>query len=192
MWSKSNSSRSPAALDTKKVEPIPSPPSHLLNDLSIQLTLSELQGYVNTNTPFDIDKLELFLRSHPNQLFVRSIMRSLREGFWPFDKGEWDEFSKDMANYSMDELDLSAIRDFKNKECGAQRWSSPLPFQHLLSGMKTSPMSMVWQKQKPRIITDHVGSDPNNGISRENSKVKYNDMHPFGQAMHQAVEQAGC
>ena len=120
VWSKSNSSCFPAALDTEKAEPFPSPPSHLLNDLSIQSTLSELQGYVNTNTPFDINKLELFLRSHPNQLFGRSIMRSLREGFWPFDEGEWDEFSEDMENYSTDELDLSAIRDFKNKECGAQ------------------------------------------------------------------------
>ena len=64
---------------------------------------------MNTDTPFDIDKLELFLGSHPNQLFVRSIMRSLWEGFWPFDEGEWDEFFEDMANYSTDELDLSAI-----------------------------------------------------------------------------------
>ena len=46
-------------------------------------------------------------------------------------------------------------------------------------------MFMVWQKQKPRIITDHAGSGLNDGISRENSKVKYDDMHPFGQAMHQ-------
>ena len=94
MWSKSNSSRSPAALDTEKAEPFPSPPSHLLNNLSIQSTLSELQGYVNTDTPFDIDNLELFLGSHPNQLFVRSIMRSLREGFWPFDEENGMNFPK--------------------------------------------------------------------------------------------------
>ena len=47
-------------------------------------------------------------------------------------------------------------------------------------------MFVVWQKEKPRIITDHAGSGLNDGISRENSKVKYSDMHPFGQAMCQA------
>ena len=47
-------------------------------------------------------------------------------------------------------------------------------------------MFVVWQKLKPRIITDHAGSGLNDGISKEDSKVRYDDMHPFGQAMRQA------
>ena len=47
-------------------------------------------------------------------------------------------------------------------------------------------MFVVWQKQKPQIITNHVGSSLNDGIFRENSKVKYDNMHPLGQAMPQA------
>lgn len=52
--------------------------------------------------------------------------------------------------------------------------------------MKSSPMFVVWQKQKPRVITDHAGSGLNDGISRENCRVKYDDMHPFGQALREA------
>lgn len=141
---------------------------------------------MNIDTPFDIDKLELLLGSHPNQPFVQSIMRSLREGFWPFDEGDWDEYSEDMVNYSSEETDLSAIRAFRDKECEAQHWSSELPFSQLLPGMKSSPMFVVWQKQKPCVITDHVGSGLNDGIPKVDCRVKYDDMHPFRQALRHA------
>ena len=85
VWSDSEDSCSPAMLNTEIADPFPSPPVHLLNDSMLLTTLAKLQGFVNTDTPFDIDKLELFLGSHPNQPFVKSIIRSLREGFWPFD-----------------------------------------------------------------------------------------------------------
>jgi hypothetical protein len=186
LWTDAAICRSPAALDTETAVPFISPPSHLLEDPSILSSLSELQGYINTETPFDVDKLELILSSHPNQPFVRSVIRSLREGFWPFDDGVWDDDFDDMDNYSSEELDLMAIRSFRDKECEARHWSPQLPFDHLLPGMKTSPMFVVWQKHKPRIITDHAGSGLNNGISKDDSRVKYDDMHPFGQAMRQA------
>ena len=186
LWTDTAGCRSPAALDTETAKPFVSPPSHLLEDPAIRSSLSELRGFINTDTPFDVDKLELFLSGHPNQPFVRSIIRSLREGFWPFDDGDWDEDLENMGNYSSEELDLSPIRSFRDKECEARHWSPQLPFDHLLPGMKTSPMFVVWQKQKPRIITDHAGSGLNNGISKDDSRVKYDDMHPFGQAMRQA------
>jgi hypothetical protein len=141
---------------------------------------------VNTDTPFNIDTLELFLESHPNQLFVRSVMRSLREGFWPFDEGDWDDYSDNMDNYSTDEPDLTAIQNFCDKECEARHWSSEVPFQHLLPGIKSSPMFVIWQKQKPQVITNHASSGLNNGIPKDQSKVKYDNMHSFGQALRYA------
>ena len=64
---------------------------------------------MNTDTPFDVDKLKLVLGGHPNQHFVKSIIKSLCEGFWPFDNGAWDKDLEDMANYSSEDLDLAAI-----------------------------------------------------------------------------------
>ncbi|KIK69841.1 hypothetical protein GYMLUDRAFT_109759, partial [Collybiopsis luxurians FD-317 M1] len=64
--------------------PLPSPPDTLLNDPHIQSTLQSMSQYIKVETPFNVDRLELLLSSHPNQPFVHSVMRSLHEGFWPF------------------------------------------------------------------------------------------------------------
>ncbi|KAJ7148799.1 hypothetical protein C8R43DRAFT_888706, partial [Mycena crocata] len=42
------------------------------------------------------------------------------------------------------------------------------------------------KKEKPRIITDHKSSGINDGISKEDGHVSYDDMHDFGQALHDA------
>ncbi|KAF8799123.1 hypothetical protein BYT27DRAFT_7318460, partial [Phlegmacium glaucopus] len=170
----------PAAMNTELADPFKAPPEHLLNNPDIQSTLSKLNDYVKVKTPFNVDKLELFLTDHPNPSFVKSVMRSLREGFWPFNEGDWEDTSEDLSNYSSQDIDLDAIRAFRDKECEAHHWSPPLPFQQILPGMKLSPMFVIWQKQKPRVITDHSGSGLNYGIPKEESRVHYNDMHPFG------------
>jgi hypothetical protein len=47
-------------------------------------------------------------------------------------------------------------------------------------------MFVAWQHGKPRIIADHSASELNVGISREDAKVRYDDMHDFGQSLHNA------
>jgi hypothetical protein len=155
VWTGSDNTFSPAMLNTESAQPLHSPPESLLLDHDIHSTLSQLHDYVKVETPFDVDKLELFLTGHPNPLFVNSVMRSLREGFWPFDEGIWEDAQEDMSNYSSDDIDLDAIRAFRDKECSARHWSDELPFQTLLPGMKTSPMFVVWQKGKPRVISSY-------------------------------------
>ena len=51
-----------------------------------------------------------------------------------------------------------------------------------------SPMFVAWQKNKPRVITDHSASGLNDGIPRSEARVKYDDMHPFGQALYEWLE----
>ncbi len=150
--------------------------------------LKALEGYIDVSTPFDVDRLELLLSSHPNQPFVSSVMRSLREGFWPFDKGEWeDECSEIIPNYASEEIDLIAIREYRDREVKAKRWSDALPANFTpLPGMKVSPLFVVWQKGKPRVIVDHSGSGVNDGIDRTDGKVQYDDMRSFGQRLHLA------
>ena len=67
VWIDTDIACSPAMLNTEIAEPFKSPPPiHLLNDPSLQSTLSILRDYISTETPFNVDKLELFLSSHPN------------------------------------------------------------------------------------------------------------------------------
>ena len=140
-------------------------------------------------TPFNVERLETLLFDHPNQPFVKSVIRGLLEGFWPFDEGDWKIEEKEiLRNFADDDLDIEAICTFCDKELAAGRWSSPLPLSDLLPGMKMSPMFVAWQKNKPRAITDHSASGLNDGIPRSEAQVKYDDMHPFSQALYEWLE----
>lgn len=108
---------SPAALYTETVPPLASPPPHLLNDPIIQRSLHSLGDAVKVKTPFNVDRFESLLVDHPNQPFVRSVMKGLWEGFWPFDEGNWKlELEEVIGNYSTGEPDLEAIHAFHDKE----------------------------------------------------------------------------
>ena len=114
-------------------------------------------------------------------------MDSLRHGFWPFDEGNWkDECDEVLQNYSSKEVDLQAIRAFCDDEIQAGRWSDPLPGHTLLPGMKVSPIFVVWQRGKARVVNDHTASGLNDAIPRSEAKVRYDDMRTFGQVIYNA------
>ena len=153
-----------------------------------------MRNHIKVETPFNVDKLESMLADHPNQPFVQSVMTGLREGFWPLDDGEWKaELEEVIDNYSTDEDDLNVISAFCDKERSVGRWSDELSDSELLPGMKISPMFVIWQNGKPRVVTDHSGSGINDGIPKSEAKVRYDDMHPFGQALRDAYkDNPGC
>ena len=108
---------SPAARSTETAEPLSSPPSHLLDDPNILCTMKALGGFIKVDTPFDVDRFDAILHDHPNRPFVESVVRGLREGFWPFEKGDWEGDDTDIfQNFAKDELDVSAIQAFHDKE----------------------------------------------------------------------------
>lgn len=178
---------SPSALYTETAAPLPRPPEHLINDPEIQASLAKNSEHIKVETPFDVNKLESLLSDHPNPTFVESVLTGLREGFWPCDDGEWKiEVNEIIDNYPLSDEDAEALRKHRDKERAAERWSGEV--DEMSPGMKISPMFVAWQKGKPRIITDHKGSGLNDGIAREDAKVRYDDMHDFGQAMHNAKD----
>jgi hypothetical protein len=184
-WGNSSSNISPSALYTETAPPLPRPPDHLLRDPLIQSSLQSLNEHIKVETPFDVDRLESLLVDHPNPVFVQSVLCGLREGFWPLDDGEWKiELKEVVDNYPSGDLDKEAIRQFRDKEQAAGRWSQEV--SELLPGMKISPMFVIWRNEKPRVVTDHSGSGINAGIDRTDAKVRYDDMHDFGQCLHDA------
>ncbi|KAJ3520802.1 hypothetical protein NMY22_g12584 [Coprinellus aureogranulatus] len=87
-WSSNTTdSISPSAINTETAVPLASPPAQLVNDSRIQDTIRRLGPAIRVDTPFNVNKFEELLIDHPNQPFVQSVMRGLREGFWPFDVG---------------------------------------------------------------------------------------------------------
>ena len=191
VWNKYSSSPllSPSALATESAPPLASPPPHLINDPNIRSSLHSMKNFIKVETPFNVDCFEMLLSDHPNQPFVKSVMNSLRYGFWPFDEGNWDDdHDEPIQNYSTKDGDVEAIRAFQDDDIGAGRWSDPLPSSELLPGMKISPIFVVWQKGKPRVVTDHSASGLNDSIPRSEAKVRYDDMRTFGQVMYNAKQ----
>lgn len=45
-------------------------------------------------------------------------------------------------------------------------------------------MFVVWQDEKPHVVTDHTHSGINEGIPQSEAKVKYDDMRTFHQNLH--------
>ena len=120
--SKSSQVVPPSIISTYTAPPLPSPPVHLLQNPRIQATLKAMDKYIKVETPFNVDRLELLLSSHPNQPFVASVMRSLREGFWPFYEAEWEEESKQqVGNYVSEPEDIAALRAHRDQEVTAGR-----------------------------------------------------------------------
>ncbi|KAJ3752976.1 hypothetical protein EV360DRAFT_88216 [Lentinula raphanica] len=51
-------------------------------------------------------------------------------------------------------------------------------------------MFVVWQKGKARVVMDQTASGLNDGIpSRDEAKVKYEDMHTFGQVLNDVIKE---
>jgi len=119
---------SPAALLTETVAPLPSPPSHILNDPLLQTALESCRAFIKVTTPFNIPRLRTLLYDHPNQPFVTSVLHGLEHGFWPLDEGDWKaEQLEQCANFATEDQDLTAIRAFRDKKILADRWSLPIP-----------------------------------------------------------------
>ena len=111
VWSHSNSNHiSPFALYTEAAPPLPAPPQHLLDVPKIQDAIHSLGDAIKVKTPFDVEKFDLLLADHLNQPFVKSVIKGLRKGFWPFDKGEWKvELEEIIPSYDSDPEDAEAI-----------------------------------------------------------------------------------
>ena len=103
------------------------------------------------------------------------------------DEGDWKvELEEVIPEYEYSPKDAEAIQAFQDHEIAAGHWSNSLDSSDLLPGMKISPMFMVWQSEKPCVITDHTHSGINDGIPQSEAKVKYDDLPTFGQNLHNA------
>ncbi|RDX39626.1 hypothetical protein OH76DRAFT_1325359, partial [Lentinus brumalis] len=125
--------------------PMPDVPFSVRTNPVINKTLSEHPDLFSVVTPIQVDRFEALLADHPNQPFVQSVTRGLREGFWPFADEKppeypetWDEVRPPLA----EERARQFLRDQRDEEIRLGRYS-PSFGPNLLPGMYCMPVHVV-------------------------------------------------
>nr|VWP00840.1 Argininosuccinate lyase (ASAL) (EC (Arginosuccinase) [Ganoderma boninense] len=154
--------------------PLPDVPQSILNDPVINQTLSRRPDLFKIVTPIKIDIFESFLHDHPNPAFVHSVVKGLREGFWPFADGRpleypetWDETRPPL----LDERAQQFLRDQRDEEIALDRYSHTFGTD-LLPGMYSMPIHVVPKphSNKLRLINNlSAGKYSLNGMIRPES-----------------------
>ena len=162
---------------TLTAEPLEGPPQSALDDEVVTKTLNENPDLFKIVTPIRVDIFEAYLSSHPNQPFVKSVCRGLREGFWP-----WAETPKPGYPVMLDESQAAPadvkkaefLRTQRDRELAMDRFSAP--FTHLLPGMYCMPIYAV---PKPHSTDLRLVTDQSYGKYSLNSMIKHEKVTGF-------------
>jgi ribonuclease HI len=148
-----------AALATETAEPLPPPPPRSELNKSAYTTIDSRPDLFKIVTPINIDRFKAYLIDHPNQPYVNSVCRGLRQGFWPWAKHDdpnlWKTY--DNSRRPINQTDrMDFVREQRDEEIKLGRWS--LSFgSKLLPGMYSSPIGVVPKphSDKLRLVNDH-------------------------------------
>ena len=163
-----------AANWTLNATPLPSILISELNNKITTQTINDNPSLFQIITPINIDKFELLLKTHPNQWFVKSVCKGLREGFWPWADTLLDGYptTHDESQPSKDEMQSdflhSQIQVEQDEDCFSHSFGSDL-----LPGMYSMSIHAI---PKPRstdlisklwflIIAAHSMGPSNHSIS---------------------------
>lgn len=179
-WEWSSACGYSTAIDSSlTAAPLDDPPP-LESDPRAAYALSQYEGLFSIVSPVDADMFEFLLSNHPNQPFVRSVVRGLRGGFWPMCDIPSDSISFTPNHKVCDEAPdlLSAACA---EEVAAGRYSPG--FHTLLPGMKVSPLLLVEKKgsSKKRVCTDMSYGTPslNDLVHKDRIRVAFDSLISF-------------
>ncbi|RDX43240.1 hypothetical protein OH76DRAFT_1361410 [Lentinus brumalis] len=151
--------------------PLPDVPASIRNDPVINSTLRARPDLFEIVTPINVDVFESLLCDHPNQPFVRSVLRGLREGFWPFadaKPAEYPETWDETRDPPADESAQRFLREQRDEELRLGRFS-PTFGPDLLPGMYAMPVHIV---PKPHSNKFRLVNDQSAGAFSLNSMIR--------------------
>jgi hypothetical protein len=197
VWKEDDDVPVPSATATEYADPLPSPP---LNELQNHIALSTIASrpdLFKIVTPINVDIFESYLATHPNPLFVRSVCRGLREGFWPWaDTSDpelpttWDNSKRPLRDLAH-QIFIEAQRD---EEISLGQFSSAFG-PDLLPGMYSMPVGVVPKPhtEKLRMVFDH-SAEPhslNSMIAKHERSLHLDTLTDLGRALRKARKTIG-
>ena len=170
---------------TEVARPLPSVP---VTEFSNRLACKTIESHKDlfiVDTPINVDHFENLLIRHPNPPFVKSILRGLREGFWPWADtriGEYPDTLDESLGDPRDQRELDFICAQRDKEIEMGRFSPSFGYK-LLPGMYCMPIHAVPKPHSTdfRLVTNHSA-----GEYSLNSMIKREDIcgYPLDNMTH--------
>ncbi|KIJ37984.1 hypothetical protein M422DRAFT_259370 [Sphaerobolus stellatus SS14] len=145
LWEEHEVSFSPTSNLSILASPLPTPPIHELHNTAALSTISTHADLFKIVSPIKVDRLEALLSTHPNQLFVQSICRGLREGFWPWATTAGTAYPITWDNSHQPILDprhQDFLRHQRDEEISLGQYSETFG-KELLPGMYSMPIGVV-------------------------------------------------
>ncbi|OBZ76385.1 hypothetical protein A0H81_03642 [Grifola frondosa] len=150
--------------------PLPGVPEKERMNATVNSTLASHPHLFKIVTPINVDHFQYLLRDHPNPVFVQSVLRGLREGFWPWATpppegypSTWDED----RGVPDDEEAAKFLEIQRDEEVRLGRYSEAFGTD-LLPGMVCMPIHAV---PKPRSVNLRLVNDHSAGPYALNSLI---------------------
>jgi hypothetical protein len=197
VWDNIFKPRIGSALATETAQPLPDPPITAPEFAAARQTIMDHPDLFKIVSPIKVDIFERLLITHPNQPFVHSVCKGLREGFWPWADASnpalpttWDNSSL----YPLDPIHESTVANDIKTELAADRYSAAFG-PDLLPGMFSMPLFVIPKPHsvKFRVVIDQ-SAEPhslNSLIPRDKVSVTLDNMHDLGSAVNRARKTHG-
>lgn len=177
-----------SAYSTLTAAPLPSPPKNELQNKVARKTITKNPDLFKIVSPIKVEAFEKNLKDHPNQPFVKSVVRALKNGFWPHANTSDPAFPTTYDGSRHRKLITNQdkakfIRKQRDEETELGRWSKPFG-KKLLPGMHSSPIGAVPKSTpgKYRLVIDQ-SSGPhalNSTIEKYQVKPTLDNIHDLG------------
>jgi hypothetical protein len=175
---------------SESLRPLPSVPDDELQNNIVTKTISDNEHLFRIVTPINIDRLAALLVNHPNPPFVTSVLRGLREGFWPWADTQHEIYPVTKDYFKPREYEehiKQFLREQRDEEIRLNRFSESFG-PDLLPGMYAMPIHVI---PKPctvnfRLITNLSAGDfaPNTMIEKSNvSNLPLDTISDLGAAL---------
>jgi hypothetical protein len=187
LWTDDDDCIGPSTKYSLDAEPVPVPPPDVCENEELLKTVKDHPHLFRIVTPINVDALEHRLKKHPNQPFVKSVLRSLRFGFWPWAETDLEGYPStwDNSHHPLKtEREMEFVQEQTHIEEQAGRFSPPFG-PDLLPGMYSVPIHTVPKpgSDKLRLVVDHSDGcfSLNSMIEREHiAGVKLDGIRTLG------------